>query len=388
MPPSDQNKNNTANDVPAAANAAVPHYLDGTPILGFSDPPNPAEPAKPRVLLAEPVIERPAPQPLKVKFIIPGILLAVLLVSAAALAAKQVIYTKKPSKTAGTSIKVAAKDTDGTKTAAAAAPTQQSTSSPVKSSQPVQAKPTVQTPAVVSSGPPMSGAQNTIPLVTSGGLNFYYAGGRQSAIASGASVRMTQAQPKVTQASHTENHSLMELAVETADGKQIVEVGWIVDQIMFGNASPHLFVFHWVNGQVGCYNGCGFVQVSASHFPGDAVATGTTGDYQINYSNSKWLIWYNGDNIGYFPASLWSGGFTQAAFIQVFGEVETSLSMTCVDMGNGISGNTAGSAAISNFNLIGSASPASLFPYATAPSTYSYGAATATGLNIGGPGAC
>lgn len=50
--------------------------------------------------------------------------------------------------------------------------------------------------------------------------------------------------------------------VQSEDGRHIVEVGWTVDRELNGDAQPHLFVYHWVDGQATCYNGCGFVQYS------------------------------------------------------------------------------------------------------------------------------
>jgi hypothetical protein len=233
-----------------------------------------------------------------------------------------------------------------------------------------------------STSPPI-----TIPLYTSGNFTYYWAGGRQYATASGASVDLSQDQPTVTQTSGSENHSLMEMSVEDTAGKQIVEVGWMVDQVLFNNALPHLFVYHWVDGQTSCYNGCGFVQVSSTNVPGESLTVGATGNFEINYTNNAWYIYYNGDTLGYFPSSLWSGTFTQAGFIETFGEVETSSS-TCIEMGDGIAGTSPGSAQISNFTLLGSSTAADLGPYQTASSNYSYGSLTPDGLTIGGSGPC
>lgn len=251
-------------------------------------------------------------------------------------------------------------------------------------------QPTVTKPPASSTTPTSNNATSppiTIPLYTSGTLTYYWAGGRQYATASGASVDLSQDQPIVTQTSGSENHSLMEMSVEDSTGKQIVEIGWMVDQVLFNNDLPHLFVYHWVDGQTSCYNGCGFVQVSSTNVPGESVTVGATGDFEINYTNNAWYIYYNGDNLGYFPGSLWSGTFTQAGFIETFGEVETSSS-TCIQMGNGIAGSSSGSAQISNFTLLGSSIAADLGPFQTASSNYRYGSLTPNSLSIGGSGPC
>jgi hypothetical protein len=204
------------------------------------------------------------------------------------------------------------------------------------------------------------------------------------------SVRFGQAEPRTTGTSQT-GHTLVELSVGTSDGRQYVEVGWILPAAN-GDRRPRLFVYHWVNGHTSCYNGCGFVQVSGSVHPGDALAVGATGTYAINYSGGQWQVFYNGVEVGYFPASLWSGTFTRAGFTQVFGEVASSTLPTCTQMGNGIYGSNGGSLLISGYTLLGSSTSPYLSPYnlnnfnGSRNSGYNYGGATATSLRIGGPG--
>ena len=67
-------------------------------------------------------------------------------------------------------------------------------------------------------------------------------------------------------------HTLAEISVESADLRQIVEVGWTVDRGVNGDSLPHLFVFHWVNGAPTCYYGCGFVPVQSPWSPGSPVS--------------------------------------------------------------------------------------------------------------------
>ena len=93
------------------------------------------------------------------------------------------------------------------------------------------------------------------------GATFHYVDGSVIGIADGASVQIDQARPVIGPA----YHSLIELAVESLDSSQIVEVGWTVDKELNGDDLPHLFVFHWVDGAPTCYNGCGFVQIGRAH---------------------------------------------------------------------------------------------------------------------------
>lgn len=249
---------------------------------------------------------------------------------------------------------------------------------------------TPQVPINNTAQPYVGSLPDSLPVYNYGTFNFYYAGGREFATATGASVTLSQAQPAVPSQLGAENHSLIELAVSSLGGDQVVEVGWVVDKIMNGDDLPHLFVYHWVNGQTTCYNACGFVQTSTSIFPGQAVAVGTTGSYAIQFAANAWKISYNGSDIGYFPASLWGNAFTNFGFVETFGEVSLSANTTtsCVQMGNGLPGANAGASQISNFKLTGSNVPEALSPYATSPSTYTYGSASATGVSIGGPGSC
>src|SRR4051812_37172663 len=57
-------------------------------------------------------------------------------------------------------------------------------------------------------------------------VSYLYVSGYQYAAATGASVTLQQVKPAVSAGDY---HSLAELAVESADGRQIVEVGWNAD---------------------------------------------------------------------------------------------------------------------------------------------------------------
>ncbi|MFI5492222.1 neprosin family prolyl endopeptidase [Actinoplanes sp. NPDC051859] len=134
-----------------------------------------------------------------------------------------------------------------------------------------------------------------------------------------------------------DEHTLTEISMQTADGKQIVEVGWTVDRRVNGDDDPHLFVFHWVDGKPTCYNGCGFVPESnASIKPGATLPIGTSMRFGIMYSAGNWWIFYGGEWIGRFPDTLWGATqFNQAEAVQWFGEVVTATEQSCTDMGNG-----------------------------------------------------
>lgn len=232
-----------------------------------------------------------------------------------------------------------------------------------------------------------NGRFNTIPASTYGGYNYSYVGGRQYAEGTGASVLMTEATPHVGQTAGSNNHSLMELAVSSHDAKQVVEIGWTVDPSMYGNSKPHLFVARWTDGKPACYNGCGFVRVSKRFTPGMVLNTGSQGAYKINHDGGNWTVWYDNDEVGYFPDKIWNSKYTSMGFVQVFGEVST-LDKACVQMGNGLYGTDKNSAEVSDFTLIGSDIEPALYPFVTANSLYNYGSAQPDGFHLGGPGTC
>jgi hypothetical protein len=217
------------------------------------------------------------------------------------------------------------------------------------------------------------------------GACYDYVTGRQSTDAAGASIRMLQSAPAV-KPGDTSSHSLQELAVQSADQKSTVEIGWTVDLGLNGDTRPHLFVYHWVDGQESCYNGCGFVQVDDEVRPGMALTAGEAGSYAIENLGGDWWVFYDHTAVGYFPGSLWGGGYTRTQLISAFGEVAHAAGSTCEAMGDGRLGSAPGAGWIAGFQLLDSADPARLTVKATSPDLYDAGAVTARSFRLGGPG--
>ncbi|MEV6345250.1 neprosin family prolyl endopeptidase [Actinoplanes sp. NPDC051851] len=161
---------------------------------------------------------------------------------------------------------------------------------------------------------------------------FSYNVGTQIAATDGAYGNFTIAKPVLDSGDY---HTLAELAVQSSDSRQIVEVGWNVDRVVNGDDDPHLFVYHWVNGVSTCYNGCGFVQYSSNIHPGDTLPRDTAKRIGIQYDGSAWWIAYDTEWVGYYPASRWNGTFTRTGVVQTFGEVAASSTDPCTEMGNG-----------------------------------------------------
>lgn len=247
--------------------------------------------------------------------------------------------------------------------------------------------------------PIMIAGKNNMSLATTangdgycgdGSCSYWTTMADQGFIAAGASVKIRQSQPKVGSKDY---HSLAELAVESPDDQQIVEVGWIVARDVNGDSLTHLFVYHWVNGEGTCFNGCGFVPTTTTYKAGGTVKVGTTGSYAISYSGSAWVVTYNGVELGYFPESLWGGSFTTIGVAQVFGEVSSSSpTRPLSQMGNGILGTSTKGATMSAFNLINAnVKPTLSYADAQAPMVYKIGhyntaCTSSCAMNFGGPG--
>lgn len=146
-------------------------------------------------------------------------------------------------------------------------------------------------------------------------------------------------------------HTLVEMAVQTTDHANTVEVGINRDFLLYGDNNPHLFVYWWKNGAEQCYNGCGFVDYSGNPINvGSSVLAdvGTQKLLGIQHVNNAWWIAYGSDWVGSFPDALWTGAtppvttFTNMPFVQIFGENAAGGTIpagqtypnTCTDIGS------------------------------------------------------
>ncbi|HEX5798310.1 MAG TPA: neprosin family prolyl endopeptidase, partial [Candidatus Saccharimonadales bacterium] len=202
-------------------------------------------------------IKKPKPKINKRYLIVVSVICSVLLLSGAAFALKISQNNPGPVETANTSTE-ANRQTEEVEDTAKKKSTEDDKKNTSKktTNEPTDSQPAEQPHS--SNSPPL----NTIPVSKYEGFDYYYAGGSQAVVASGASATFSQASPEVNNSATSHNHSLIEMAVQSANGNQTVEVGWNVDPIMYGDSKPHLFVFHWIDGEGTCYDACGFVQVS------------------------------------------------------------------------------------------------------------------------------
>jgi hypothetical protein len=220
--------------------------------------------------------------------------------------------------------------------------------------------------------------------------SYLYVGLRQTVgtHSAGAGATILQADPAVGVGDF---HSLAEIAVESLGAQQIVELGWTVDAGVNGDLQPHVFAFHWVDGQQTCYNGCGWVQVSPSRRPGMRIVPGEAHRYEIKLVGSDWWLFYDGEGMGYYPQSLWASGFKQAVLVQWFGEVAAAGMSPCTEMGNGKVGSDTAATGYAELHLFdpgGAAGPAAAIAGAlTNTALYDIGRVTPTSFGFGGPGA-
>jgi hypothetical protein len=235
--------------------------------------------------------------------------------------------------------------------------------------------------------PQSSGTDSVAPdAAATQTVNYFYNWGEQTAATDGIYANVSIAKPKLNAKDY---HSLAELAVKTADGKQAVEVGWTVDRVVNSDSDPHLFVYHWVNGAETCYNGCGFVQVSPNVKPGDTLANGTAKRFGIQYRGDAWWISFDTEWIGYFPAKLWLDKgvtFSEAEIVQAFGEVASASNSPCTEMGNGATGADGSSAVLGSVSF--PHGPAVAISVKATPGTlYAIHGLSPRTLQYGGPGA-
>ncbi|HET7046181.1 MAG TPA: neprosin family prolyl endopeptidase [Gaiellaceae bacterium] len=222
------------------------------------------------------------------------------------------------------------------------------------------------------------------------GACYNYVAGRQYAwYATGASVRLWRGRPGLDPAD-ANSHSLQELAVQSVDGLQIVEIGWTVDRSLNGDDAPHLFVYHWIDGIPTCYDACGFVQTSTATVPGMKLPSGAFSTFRIEHVGDRWQLSLDGTTFGYFPDALWGGtAFTQPLLIQAFGEVASTSTPTCNQMGTGKYADSPASSAITGFTLLGpTPTPVDLAPalLVTTPEWYDASRVAPDGFWLGGPG--
>ncbi len=185
-------------------------------------------------------------------------------------------------------------------------------------------------------GPP--GGPPACDGVPNFGSCYYYGSAAFSTVADGAGMTNSIEKPQYVNTGGA-GHSLDELAVQGGDGNgNIIEVGWLVSTEQYGNANPHIFVFHWKDWVPTCYDACGWVQWSSTYHPGMDLGSSIGKKVYIGYVffQGNWWAWFDNQWMGYFPGSEWDGKYSKSSLIQWFGEVSSANGIPPkTDMGNG-----------------------------------------------------
>lgn len=274
---------------------------------------------------------------------------------------------------------------------ATTSPTTAATTTPA--TQPTSAAPTTQATTAVNPPAPAdtpSTADTTTPPATSAGkdgtVNFLYSVATQAVTADGFYASMDIENPVLAKGDY---HTLAELAVQSSDSQQVVEVGWNVDRGVNGDDYTHLFVYHWVNGQTTCYNTCGFTPYDGGVKPGDILPADTTKKFGIQYFNGAWWIAYDTTWVGYFADKEWSSQgitFNKVGLVQTFGEVAASSAKPCTQMGNGVVADDSGAARIGSITYLNG--PTVAMNMRSTSDVYGLVPLSTRTFRYGGPGAC
>jgi Neprosin len=217
-------------------------------------------------------------------------------------------------------------------------------------------------------------------------VSFLYSVASQAASADGIYAAMDIKRPVLAKGDY---HTLAELTAQSADSQQIVEVGWNVDRAVNGDDDPHLFVFHWVNGQSTCYNTCDFQPYDGGVAPGSTLPVDTIKKFGIQYYNGAWWVAYDTTWVGSFPDKDWTSqgvAFTKGGFFQAFGEVAAASPKPCTQMGSGLAVDDAGAARIGSITFVNG--PTTAMNMRTTTDVYGMNPLTAKTFRYGGPGAC
>lgn len=225
---------------------------------------------------------------------------------------------------------------------------------------------------------------------------FMYAGASQAVVADGTIFNLEIHQPHVD--APTGIHSLAQVDVGSADGKQQVELGWEVSPEVFQDSSPHLFFDTWIDGQPDLGDPAHFVQINGSCSLYEVLPTGTTQTFVVEQSDGAWWIGYAGQWCGWFPDSVWNNRFTQSGGnMQWFGEVDTFNDASgntvppCTDMGDGHWASESDAASFPDIYVIkeNTGFLAKFKTFATNPAYYSvHTLSIGGGFRYGGGGAC
>jgi hypothetical protein len=174
------------------------------------------------------------------------------------------------------------------------------------------------------------------------GACFFYASAAENILADGGGMTL-QIEKPVVDDSGGGGHSIGEIAVDgfggPGAGLNDVEIGFSVDPDQWGDNDPHLFVYHWNNGNETCYNSCRWRPASNTYYAGMDLSSLVGQQIYTGwvYYQGAWWAWFNDQWLGNIPDSAWDIPFTQALNIHWYGEVASNNGIPPqTQMGNGL----------------------------------------------------
>ena len=162
------------------------------------------------------------------------------------------------------------------------------------------------------------------------GSCFYYATASEQRTADGGGMTLLIEDPTVDNTGDAGGHSIGEIAVmnmgTAGTNLNDVEMGFSVSPDQFGDSHPHLFVYHWINGNETCYNTCAWNQYSNTYSPGMDLSGLVGQAVYIGWVHwqGAWWGWFNDQWLGYINDSEWKGTFTNTDQLQWYGEVASN----------------------------------------------------------------
>lgn len=235
------------------------------------------------------------------------------------------------------------------------------------------------------------------------GFCYYYASTGAITVAGGSGMVLEIEAPLVDTGGVVDSgsHSLGEIAVVGvgSTGINTAELGFMVHAAGRLPYPPTLFVYHFVNGQSTCYNGCGWIQYSNTWYPGMDL-TSLVGSRVYTgwvHAPGAWWAWFGDQWLGYLEDANWDGAFTKSDYVEWFGEVAEVPNAGTIppqtQMGNGTFAEDPGSASITTPCIVDAATGGCLygrqaiFTTVTSPEYYSLDEKGPSGFRYGGPGA-
>lgn len=212
---------------------------------------------------------------------------------------------------------------------------------------------------------------------------YFYAGSSQTFTAATAPTSVLVSMDVEKPTLGGDYHSLGEIAVQSLDQQQTVEVGWTVSTAN-PTSDPYLFIGSWKNGVFQGYNNANFTVCTVAicgaapaAVPGGSLASyvgaASVPTFGITYSGGSYWVKFASTWVGYFSTTNWSGvspSFVNIPLFQAFDEVAAPNTTPCAMMGSGVQGTSTSPLPqrIGNLTYAGTTTAAAFAtPYGTAP---------------------